>query len=68
MCGMNDDPSTYDIEASVDWAALRRMREQREDELRRGIPPMEENQKRVARDMAVEARRKSPFITGYNFR
>lgn len=29
--------------------------DQLEDERRRGIPPMEENQKQVVRDMAVEA-------------
>ena len=63
MCSMNDDPSTYDepLEDSVDWAALRRIsarrRDQEEMERRRGIPPMEENQKQVVRDMAVEARR-----------
>jgi len=59
-----DDPSTYSepMEDSVDWAHLRWMRTQREeqatlDERRRGIPPLEENQKRVVRDMAVEARK-----------
>ena len=63
MCSMNDDPSTYDepLEDSVDWAALRRIsarrRDREEDERRRGIPPMEPGQKRVVRDMAVEARR-----------
>jgi hypothetical protein len=62
MCSMNDDPSMHDepLEDSVDWPALRRISKQRrdraEDERRRGIPPMEENQKRVVRDMAVEAR------------
>lgn len=57
MCSREDAPP-YDepLEDSVDWAALRRRRHELEDERRRGIPPLEENQKQVVRDMAVEAR------------
>ena len=62
MCSREDTPP-YDepLEDSVDWAALRRIsrarRNREELERRYGIPQMTEAQKRVVRDMAVEARR-----------